>query len=154
MISFASLAFRTTAISSASHPNSFASSRRALAFQLLKPTLLRVDAGRRHGLCWVPGFVYFDPVALLAGSGICRLGQCDPENAVLKLRGYLVRIDFVGNRYRPLKGAIGALNAVYFRLKKRTASRAEHYAHFFRTEVRAFDKAVTDWEQRRYFERI
>jgi len=30
----------------------------------------------------------------------------------------------------------------------------EHYAHFFRTEVAAFDKAVTDWERRRYFERI
>ncbi|MFN7944776.1 MAG: glutamine synthetase family protein [Blastocatellia bacterium] len=30
----------------------------------------------------------------------------------------------------------------------------EHYAHFFRTEQRAFDTAVTDWERRRYFERI
>jgi glutamine synthetase len=30
----------------------------------------------------------------------------------------------------------------------------EHYAHFYRTEVAAFDKAVTDWERRRYFERI
>ena len=30
----------------------------------------------------------------------------------------------------------------------------EHYAHFFRTEQRAFDAAVTDWERRRYFERI
>jgi glutamine synthetase len=30
----------------------------------------------------------------------------------------------------------------------------EHYAHFFRTEVRAFDSAVTDWERQRYFERI
>ena len=30
----------------------------------------------------------------------------------------------------------------------------EHYAHFFKTEVAAFDKAVTDWERRRYFERI
>ena len=30
----------------------------------------------------------------------------------------------------------------------------EHYAHFFRTEVRAFESAVTDWERQRYFERI
>ena len=30
----------------------------------------------------------------------------------------------------------------------------EHYAHFFRTEVAAYDKAVTDWERKRYFERI
>jgi glutamine synthetase len=30
----------------------------------------------------------------------------------------------------------------------------EHYAHFFRTEVNDYHKAVTDWERQRYFERI
>jgi glutamine synthetase len=30
----------------------------------------------------------------------------------------------------------------------------EHYAHFFHTEADAYDNAVTDWERRRYFERI
>jgi glutamine synthetase len=30
----------------------------------------------------------------------------------------------------------------------------EHYAHFFRTEQAAYNAAVTDWERRRYFERI
>jgi glutamine synthetase len=30
----------------------------------------------------------------------------------------------------------------------------DHYAHFFRTEEAAFRVAVTDWERRRYFERI
>jgi glutamine synthetase len=30
----------------------------------------------------------------------------------------------------------------------------EHYAHFFRTEQEAYDRAVTDWERWRYFERI
>jgi glutamine synthetase len=30
----------------------------------------------------------------------------------------------------------------------------EHYAHFFRTEQSAFNSAVTDWERKRYFERI
>ena len=29
-----------------------------------------------------------------------------------------------------------------------------HYTHFFRTEQKAFDEYVTDWERRRYFERI
>jgi glutamine synthetase len=29
-----------------------------------------------------------------------------------------------------------------------------HYVHFFRTEEEAYRKAVTDWERRRYFERI
>ncbi len=30
----------------------------------------------------------------------------------------------------------------------------EHYSHFFRTEIENFRAAVTDWERRRYFERI
>jgi glutamine synthetase len=30
----------------------------------------------------------------------------------------------------------------------------EHYAHFYRNEQRAFERVVTDWERRRYFERI
>ncbi|RIK36197.1 MAG: glutamine synthetase [Chloroflexi bacterium] len=30
----------------------------------------------------------------------------------------------------------------------------EHYTHFFRMEQAAFDTAVTDWERKRYFERI
>jgi glutamine synthetase len=30
----------------------------------------------------------------------------------------------------------------------------EHYAHYFETEQVMFDDAVTDWERRRYFERI
>jgi glutamine synthetase len=30
----------------------------------------------------------------------------------------------------------------------------EHYAHFYATEAAAYDKAVTDWERARYFERI
>ena len=30
----------------------------------------------------------------------------------------------------------------------------EHYAHFFRSEDRLYRKAVTDWERKRYFERI
>lgn len=30
----------------------------------------------------------------------------------------------------------------------------EHYSHFFRTEMAAFNASVTDWERNRYFERI
>jgi glutamine synthetase len=30
----------------------------------------------------------------------------------------------------------------------------EHYLHFFRTEQRKFDAAVTDWERKRYFEQV
>ncbi len=30
----------------------------------------------------------------------------------------------------------------------------DHYTHFFRVEHEAYDRAVTDWDRRRYFERI
>ena len=30
----------------------------------------------------------------------------------------------------------------------------QHYLHFFRTEWRAYEQAVTDWDRKRYFERI
>lgn len=30
----------------------------------------------------------------------------------------------------------------------------EHYTHFYRSEQKAFENAVTDWERKRYFERI
>ena len=30
----------------------------------------------------------------------------------------------------------------------------QHYLHFFQTEVQAYQQAVTDWERKRYFERI
>ncbi len=30
----------------------------------------------------------------------------------------------------------------------------DHYTHFFRVEHQAYDQAVTDWDRRRYFERI
>ncbi len=30
----------------------------------------------------------------------------------------------------------------------------QHYSHFFQSEQKAFDGAVTDWERKRYFERI
>ncbi len=30
----------------------------------------------------------------------------------------------------------------------------DHYAHFFRVEQEAYDRSVTDWDRKRYFERI
>ncbi len=30
----------------------------------------------------------------------------------------------------------------------------EHYTHFFQSEIDAYNKSVTDWERKRYFERI
>jgi glutamine synthetase len=70
---------------------------------------------------------------------------------------------FVGDVYasrdlphvpRTLRDAIDAFEASEFAKAAFGEDVVEHYAHFFRTEQAAFDGAVTDWERRRYFERI
>jgi glutamine synthetase len=30
----------------------------------------------------------------------------------------------------------------------------DHYSHFYSQEAASYDRAVTDWEHQRYFERI
>jgi glutamine synthetase len=48
--------------------------------------------------------------------------------------------------------AIRALDESTWARETLGAEVVEHYLHFFRTEQRKFDAAVTDWERRRYFE--
>jgi len=104
----------------------------------------------------------------------CRIAGAD-ANPYLALAASLASgLDGIRNRIEPPKAfvgdAYGARNlqrvpytlaqAVESFSKSRFAKEAfgadvvEHYAHFFRTEVAAYDKAVTDWERQRYFERI
>jgi glutamine synthetase len=51
-----------------------------------------------------------------------------------------------------LNEAIAALDGSTWAREAFGADVIEHYLHFFRTEQRKFDTAVTDWERRRYFE--
>jgi glutamine synthetase len=53
-----------------------------------------------------------------------------------------------------LRDAIDGFEASDFVASSFGADVQEHYAHFYRSEQRAFDGAVTDWERVRYFERI
>ncbi|HYD56554.1 MAG TPA: glutamine synthetase family protein [Burkholderiales bacterium] len=53
-----------------------------------------------------------------------------------------------------LAEALARFEASAFAKKAFGDAVVEHYAHFFRSEVAAFDGAVTDWERSRYFERI
>ena len=53
-----------------------------------------------------------------------------------------------------LKQATDLFDASEFVKQTLGVETAEHYTHFFRTEQAAYDAAVTDWERRRYFERI
>jgi glutamine synthetase len=53
-----------------------------------------------------------------------------------------------------LEQATDEFEASAFAKRAFGADVVEHYTHFFRTEAAAFNRAVTDWERRRYFERI
>lgn len=115
----------------------------------------------------------------LVGSGDamrveCRIpgADCNPYLALAGLLaagldGLSARIEppdaFVGDVYeardlphvpRTLAEAVELFEASAFAKAAFGEDVVEHYAHFFRTEQGAFDAAVTDWERRRYFERI
>jgi len=53
-----------------------------------------------------------------------------------------------------LAEAVDRFEASEFVKEALGADVAGHYAHFYRSEQRMFERAVTDWERRRYFERI
>ena len=53
-----------------------------------------------------------------------------------------------------LREAVESFESSSFARDAFGADVVEHYSHFFRTEQAAFDKAVTDWERQRYYERI
>jgi glutamine synthetase len=112
-----------------------------------------------------------------AGSSLrieCRIpgADCNPYLAFAAalasgLDGIRNRIEppacFTGDMYAArdlphvptrLDGATDLFAASAFASRAFGAEVVEHYAHFFRTEQAAYDRAVTDWERRRYFERI
>jgi len=53
-----------------------------------------------------------------------------------------------------LRGAADGFAASAFARDAFGAEVVEHYAHFFHSEWDAWEKAVTDWERQRYFERL
>ena len=53
-----------------------------------------------------------------------------------------------------LEHAVDLFEASEFAKAQFGSDVVEHYAHFFRNEQKAFERVVTDWERRRYFERI
>ena len=104
----------------------------------------------------------------------CRLpgADCNPYLAYAAalasgLDGIVNQIEppalFEGNMYKAeefahvpttLAAAIELLAGSEFARKAFGDKVVEHYLHFFCTEQQAYDRAVTDWERQRYFERM
>ncbi|MCB0658303.1 MAG: glutamine synthetase [Saprospiraceae bacterium] len=111
------------------------------------------------------------------GSGLrieCRIpgADCNPYLAFAAalasgLQGIQEKIEppdcFTGDVYaaKDLPGVPASLNEALRHFKASPFTRSafgdavvDHYAHFYQTEIDAYSKAVTDWERKRYFERI
>jgi glutamine synthetase len=70
------------------------------------------------------------------------------------LEGNLYAAESLPSVPMTLRDAIDHFEASPFARRALGEEVVEHYAHFYRTEQQAYDQAVTDWERRRYFERI
>ncbi|MFQ5733234.1 MAG: glutamine synthetase family protein [Planctomycetaceae bacterium] len=104
--------------------------------------------------CRIPGAdcnPYLTYTAALASGldGIAR--QLEPP---VVFDGNVYEADELPHVPRTLTEAAGEFERSDFARSALGADVVEHYLHFFRTEQAAYDRAVTDWERRRYFERI
>ena len=111
------------------------------------------------------------------GDGLrieCRLPGADCNPYLVFAASLASGLDGIANRTEPpdhfsgdiyaaqdlprvpytLAEAIERFAASDFAKRAFGADVVEHYLHFFRSEQRAYDVAVTDWEIQRYFERI
>lgn len=104
--------------------------------------------------CRIPGAdcnPYLAFAALLA-CGLEGIEQCIEPPAIFEgdiyAAAHLPRVPYT------LAEAIGLFESSAFAKKAFGDDVVAHYTHFYRTEQRAFDAAVTDWERQKYFERI
>jgi len=104
--------------------------------------------------CRIPGAdcnPYLAIAAVLA-SGLNGIVQkVDPPPSIA---GDLYRATEVDRVPKTLAQATGLFANSDFAKRAFGEDVVEHYAHFFRTEHEMFESAVTDWERKRYFERI
>ena len=104
----------------------------------------------------------------------CRIpgADCNPYLAFAAslasgLKGIEEKADppecFVGDTYAArhlpsvatsLEEALGKFENSHFTKAAFGDQVVKHYSHFYRTEIEAFRRSVTDWERKRYFERI
>jgi glutamine synthetase len=104
--------------------------------------------------CRIPGAdcnPYLVYAAALA-SGLDGIHQqVDPPS---EFRGNAYEAEQVAHVPKSLREATDRFEQSNFAREIFGEEVVEHYTHFFRMEQTAYDKAVTDWERKRYFERI
>ena len=104
----------------------------------------------------------------------CRVPGADANPYLIYAGALASGLDGIANRIEPpdafagdiyaaaslprvpytLERAVDVFEASEFVKQALGSEVTEHYRHFYRSEQKAFERAVTDWERRRYFERI
>lgn len=96
-----------------------------------------------------------NPYLAFAGSiaaGMCGLAtKCEPGDA---FRGNIYDAAELPLPPLTLRDAADAFSASPVARAALTDDVVDHYTHYFRKEVEAYNQAVTDWELKRYFEHI
>jgi glutamine synthetase len=104
--------------------------------------------------CRIPG-ADCNPYLVYAAALASGLdGIANDMRPPAEFRGDAYHASELPNVPRTLSEAIGLFEQSEFCRRAFGADVVKHYAHFFRTEQAAYDRAVTDWERGRYFERI
>jgi glutamine synthetase len=104
--------------------------------------------------CRIPGA---DCNPYLALAGLLAAGLDGIGNEIVpppKFTGDVYAATELPHVPRTLRDATDAFESSTFTRAALGDDVVDHYTHFARTEQAAFDAAVTDWERRRYFERI
>jgi glutamine synthetase len=104
--------------------------------------------------CRIPGAdvnPYLAYAAVLASGAAGIAGQIEPPAA---LDGNAYGVQTAPPLAATLEHAAAAFRSSAFARRAFGDDVVDHYAHFHEVEVLASQRAVTDWERRRYFERI
>ena len=104
--------------------------------------------------CRVPGadcnpYLAFAAILASGRDGLAR--KIEPPEPFV---GDAYRADTTAALPKTLRAATDLFEQSSFAREVFSEDVVEHYVHFYRTEQAAYDQAVTDWERRRYFERI
>ncbi len=104
--------------------------------------------------CRIPGadvnpYLAFSAALASGLDGVAR--ELEPPAV---FQGDVYHADDLPTLPRTLGEAIARFEGSAFAREAFGEDVVEHYLHFFRSEQAAFERAVTDWERQRYFERI
>ena len=104
--------------------------------------------------CRIPGADCNPYLAFAASLASGLQGIADKEEPPDCFEGDIYEAKHLPRVAYSLAEAVDNFEKSDFALKAFGSKVVKHYSHFYRKEIEDYDKSVTDWERKRYFERI